>query len=1227
MFQQLLMNLPYSPSLLKQVGFYSKRLRQEEFVRKLGFIIMTMAFFMQVIAFLQPPEAAIATSPANDLGDGVFSRNTIKNLYDTDPITKAVYDFYGINEMTIDSCTNATINANQNSFIFVGLQAHGSNGEVTRTYQNQTFYERNLTGPDYRVFSCEHTSGAIFINLGSGNPILAGSLTENNGLVSDSPVQIKLSVRNKIDTDWLDANSPESAATGFRVGDWITYKFDVTNTSQRVVKDVFVDESWHFLKYLQKATEPDWVNIEMEKNGYPNWKFDLSPGEVKTISWRVRAPEWMATNSWHYNFVTIDSYDGKSLYRDLTDTEKIGLADVAKVVVGDPHVEVELRKEVRNVNGQWVEAQTANALDTPSFLVGDTVQWRVVVENLSTDPASGITVSDTFDNTQLQPLNPDVFPWNVGALEPGQTKVSSAFRTKVLKEGSIKNTATITSINETSDEPSNNTDPAWLNTRKPEVEVSLKKYVKNTSGSWSDAGVNNGQVPTDLNEYKVGDTVQWRVAIEASNANEANATGVVVEDTFRSSDMQIVGDNPFPLSVGDLAPGQDKEIIFTTKLTSPGTKQNVATVSLNETTDDPTNNEDPAFVLVNAPQYEISLNKQVQAAGGWAAADNISDNDVPTYVIGEEYSYRLTLSADQDNDGTATSILVQDNLPSQLEYISHNGDGDYDKDAGLWTIDSIQQGEAVSLVINVKASAVANTTNTAEIVSFDQIEYDSLDNNQNPANVVTALPAPEVELSLRKQVKNGDEWLEANQADVSDVPTFLLGDEVEWRIVVKNISNRDASGIVVQDDIPNGLTKVDFGSLSDSGEWSVGNLDAGQQKEITFTTKVAVNSPLTNVASIVGLNENGDDPTNNSDPANIKVKERCAIRQAIAADDPDCQVCPVNDSLWYKDENCKGITCDALRVVNVSSRTNFVLEGEVSIHNGNIEEFIYIVVDVDGNEIETIVNQNSDLKDEVNISLSEPGAYVVGLAIKSDIGSATSNLCSAGLKIADIGECRYIGHPGLTENDEQCLPCPLFPNYHVNSDRCNNPVVLSKKAANITQNIADANGTTANPGDTITYRLTTTNLSNLGEVKVDVSEKLADVLEYATLETYSEDGKLDDKTLSWGEVLIPAGESIEHVITVKIMNEVPATAQGSTASSQARYDLNLNNVYGNSINIKLDPPSFAKQVEGVVDTLPNTGAGTATLIAAITATVVTYFYARARQLRKELDLVRHEGGF
>jgi hypothetical protein len=53
------------------------------------------------------------------------------------------------------------------------------------------------------------------------------------------------------------------------------------------------------------------------------------------------------------------------------------------------------------------------------------------------------------------------------------------------------------------------------------------------------------------------------------------------------------------------------------------------------------------------------------------------------------------------NEGAnpATTIQVKDLLPSRLQYLEHNGDGQYDKQTGLWSIASLAAGASATLTI------------------------------------------------------------------------------------------------------------------------------------------------------------------------------------------------------------------------------------------------------------------------------------------------------------------------------------------------------------------------------------------------------------------------------------------------------------------------------------------------------------------------------------------------
>ena len=187
-------------------------------------------------------------------------------------------------------------------------------------------------------------------------------------------------------------------------------------------------------------------------------------------------------------------------------------------------------------------------------------------------------------------------------------------------------------------------------------------------------------------------------------------------------------------------------------------------------------------------------------------------------------------------------------------------------------------------------------------------------------------------------------------------------------------------------------------------------------------------------------------------------------------------------------------------------------------------------------------------------------------------------------------------------------------------------ITLEKKAKNLTQNIKDANETTANGGDVIEYTLITKNYGT-GEAKDTYlrSEELADILEYATLDLNSLNGAIfdqDTNTLAWTKpVNIKPNQAITKTFKVTIKNPIPRTP--SPVGNPGSFDLKMTNIYGNKITIKL-PASIEKTSEQVATTLPNTGPGEALLVGGVLTTIVGYFFARSRLMVKELELVKQE---
>ncbi len=182
-------------------------------------------------------------------------------------------------------------------------------------------------------------------------------------------------------------------------------------------------------------------------------------------------------------------------------------------------------------------------------------------------------------------------------------------------------------------------------------------------------------------------------------------------------------------------------------------------------------------------------------------------------------------------------------------------------------------------------------------------------------------------------------------------------------------------------------------------------------------------------------------------------------------------------------------------------------------------------------------------------------------------------------------------------------------------------IVETKSAKNITEGMLDATTVTAKADDQIDYTITAKNTGGTATT-VTLTDNLADVLDYANVFDYG-GGTLDPttKVLSWPSVTIAPGESQSRDFVVKMLNTIPSTPQGQSDASS--YDCKMQNQFGTMVTINVDcqPP---KIVEQTVSQLPHTGPTENLIFAGVVLAVVVYFYARSRQVGKEIRLIRRD---
>jgi len=301
-------------------------------------------------------------------------------------------------------------------------------------------------------------------------------------------------------------------------------------------------------------------------------------------------------------------------------------------------------------------------------------------------------------------------------------------------------------------------------------------------------------------------------------------------------------------------------------------------------------------------------------------------------------------------------------------------------------------------------------------------------------------------------------------------------------------------------------------------------------------------------------------------------------------------------------------------------RTRFSLVAKSSTENGaKVTSYVFTVKDKDGKVVETKTVPSSALQiDSGTITLNTPGTYTASVVVKTSVGDKSGNDCTTSLKVAAPEMCPL--NPTLPKNSPDCQPCPGNPQIWHKDEACNPETVQSKEATNLTQN-ADASTVVAKASDRITY---TVYVENVGQVPATatITEELADVMEYATIQdngggTYNP----ETHTLTWGSVTLQPGEKTSRLFTVKVNDQIATTAQGQ--SEPGSYDCVMTNAFGNTVNVKVNCEA-PKVLEQTVSELPKTGPTENIIFAGGLAALVTYFWARSRQMGKEVRLIRRE---
>ncbi|MBQ9025488.1 MAG: DUF11 domain-containing protein, partial [Methanobrevibacter sp.] len=194
-------------------------------------------------------------------------------------------------------------------------------------------------------------------------------------------------------------------------------------------------------------------------------------------------------------------------------------------------------------------------------------------------------------------------------------------------------------------------------------------------------------------------------------------------------------------------------------------------------------------------------------------------------LVGDNVEFTIVVS-NAANASEATNVNINEILPNGLTVIDTDPSvGNYDSSKNIWHIDSLANGTLAILVITAKTSQAGLFNNTVE-VSCDEDEWNYTNNNDTLEFSVITI----VDLDIVKTV-------DINDTDIGDVVTFT--------IVVTNNGPSNATNVVINDTLPDGL-QFEKGQLNHI----VPFLAKGDSYNFTVVARTTQKGTFTNVAKV-----------------------------------------------------------------------------------------------------------------------------------------------------------------------------------------------------------------------------------------------------------------------------------------------------------------------------------------------------------------------------------------
>ncbi|KAA5543790.1 DUF11 domain-containing protein [Roseiconus nitratireducens] len=524
-----------------------------------------------------------------------------------------------------------------------------------------------------------------------------------------------------------------------------------------------------------------------------------------------------------------------------------------------------------------LEITKSDNTDGP-VVAGEQFTYTIKVSNVGPDDATGVIATDnlpddvTFVNATFvtgsgtvteDPTGSGDLTIEIGDLAAnGEVTVDIVVLVNSDAADMLTNQASVTSTPNNDNNPSNDTVQEMTDVER-NVDVEITKTTTDTATAGGQLtytiDVSNAG-PSDARDVEVTDTLAAALTFVSF---DAGTTDVTIDQTGQD----------LTFDVGTLASGETKTFTITVDLASSatGTLSNTVDVTTTDNDTDNTNDSDTLDLAVGTAT-DLVLTKEVDAA---------------TAVPGEDtLTYTFTISHDTDSASDSGEVTFTDALPAGVTGVTIDApeatSSGFDTDMQTVTIvfDPIPIGQ--TRTFTVTASVNEDATGTIENTGSITVDGGDMDTANNSATATTDA-TPEFDVTIDKTV---------------DDSTPDPGSNVTYTIDLTNDGPSTATGVILTDDVPTGLTFVS-GTLDGQSATLSGStvtfpeitLEDGETLTATlvFTVGIDADGTITNTASVTA-DDGETDTENNSDQAAITASPIADLTVTKTVDETAAQI-------------------------------------------------------------------------------------------------------------------------------------------------------------------------------------------------------------------------------------------------------------------------------------------------------------------------------------------------